>query len=231
MYNRPYGKSLLGSVIVGLWVALASSAQASPELINNGGFDTAGTPPNFPPGWSGTAVNAFVNDHSNAGITIDSFPAHATSGSFSAYLGNQAAYVPPGFATAPGNLTLYQDIATTAGQTYNLTFDLANDPSFPGGANEFDTLVGLNGVDYSEFDTNLPTFGYQNVSDIFVASAPSTRILFSFHNDPGFFRLDSVSATLVPTPELDANSSALPLAFCLGSLLLLGSRRHQTRPA
>jgi hypothetical protein len=169
-------------------LALAPAAMAN--QVVNGGFEDF---PDFT-GWT-------VNDPS--GFTLVGHdPAFAHSGNNKAFLG------------ATGLLgTLSQNVMTSAGTGYTLSFFLANDGGAP--PNEFD--VFWNGVEiFSE--VNAPhNPSYTNFTFSVVGGAgASTPLVFQYRNDADFFRLDDVS---VGVPDTGSTLwMALPV---VGALVIL----------
>jgi hypothetical protein len=137
--------------------------------VKNGGFESG----DFAPGWtlSGDTSFAFVSGGGH-------------SGSYEALLG-----------TSGGTGILSQSIATTAGQTYSVSFWLANDR----GSNEFQ--VFWNGISTPVIDlANSNAFDYNLFQFTGAATGASTTIAFDFQND-SVFHLDDVTANPVPEPS------------------------------
>jgi hypothetical protein len=90
--------------------------------------------------------------------------------------------------------TLSQTIATTAGQTYTLSFWLQNEGS---GGNDFaaiwkgQTLLSL---------TNAAKFGYTEYTYTVTATGSTTTLEFSAANNPSQWDLDNISLTANSTP-------------------------------
>jgi hypothetical protein len=131
---------------------------------------------------------------------------HTGDGAFSAFLG----------ATGPSENVLSQTIATQLGHQYKVDFFLENTVGAP---NAFKASFGSGGVSL----TNAEQFGWQEFSFDVFATAPSTTLTFSAHNQPGFFLLDDVSVTEVPEP-----ATAMILGAGLG---LTGLRRNRRKDA
>jgi hypothetical protein len=175
---------------------VAFSPLALGDLVVNGGFEDS---PDFN-GWTVNDPSFFTNVGTN--------PAFAHSGNNKANLG------------ATGLLGyLSQNIATTPGGNYVLSFWLANDvlgsltPT-----NEFD--VYWNGSLILSL-TNAPAFAYTNyIFPNLFATGASTTLEFDYRNDEDFYRLDDVS---VNVPD---SGSTIWLAFSsLGFLCLVNSLR------
>lgn len=173
------------------------AAAASAQLVN-GGFENG----DFS-GWMVTDPSGFSN--------IGSDPALANSGTYHANLG------------AFGLLgSLSQTFSTAAGSSYNLSFALANDGTFP--PNEFD--VFWNGALVFSL-SNYPALPYVNFSVANLnTTGTSTTLEFRYRNDADFFRLDDVSASVVP----EASTTSLAL-LGLGLTSLVHYRRTKGRPS
>jgi large repetitive protein len=83
--------------------------------------------------------------------------------------------------------TLSQTIATTAGQTYTVTFWLQNDTA---GTNDFS--ASWNGQKLVSL-TNAAQFGYTEYTYTVTATGSTSTLQFSAKNDPSEFLLDNVS--------------------------------------
>jgi hypothetical protein len=171
---------------IGAWTANAN-------LVVNGGFETG----DFT-GWT-------VNDPSNfSGVGND--PGLAHSGNHYAFLG----------ATPnTGMLSQTQNLMTTAGTFYTLSFWLANDitSQLPPGTTSFEAL--WNGAPVFNI-SNPAAFDYTLFSFSVQATGPSTVLEFDYRHDNDFWRLDDVSVN-VP----DSGSTiwlALPIFAGLGLL-------------
>ena len=154
-------KALL--ILAGAALAFATPAAAQ-ELVTNGGFETG----NFS-GFTQTG---------NTGFTTVSTLAPA-SGIYSGRFGS---------VNSVGGIT--QTLATTAGQSYLISFDLAN---LAGGTpNFYEVLFGGTQLFTA---TNTSAFGYMNFSTTSVASGASTVLAFNFQHNPNYFYLDNISVT------------------------------------
>lgn len=108
-----------------------------------------------------------------------------------------------------------QDIATTAGSAYDVTFYLYGS----GTPNQLD-LYWDGGLAASWVNVSIPSwtiFGWSNL----VASSGSTELKFGFRNDPSYLHLDDIAVD-----ETGAVPEPSTLWLCgAGALLLLARRR------
>jgi hypothetical protein len=170
------------------------------NIVNNPGFETG----DFT-GWT-------VNDPSNfTGVGNDAAFAH--SGTHYAFLG-----------ATPNTGSLSQSLATMAGQSYTLSFWLANDAT-PGLGPTTAFAAFFNGVSVFALPGNSPVFGYtQFTISGLVATGAATTLEFRYRHDNDFFRLDDVS---VSVPEAFSTIWLSLPAF--GALGLLHFSRARTR--
>ena len=151
--------------------SLVCFGSASGQVVN-GGFETG----DFT-GWTFVDSSNFTNVGSN--------PLFAHSGTYHANLG------------AEGVLgSLSQNVGTTSGTQYDLTFWLANDSG--ASPNEFDVL--WNGVTVLSL-SDAPVFNYTQYSLLVTATSSSSSLEFQYRNDDDFFRLDDVLINVVPEPS------------------------------
>ncbi len=101
----------------------------------------------------------------------------------------------------PDNGYLTQDVATTPGERYAVSFWLAS-AAYYGATTPNDFTAMWNGsVLYSQ--TNLAEFGWTNMQYVVLATAATTTLEFSFNNSPAAFGLDDVRVEAVPAPTLE----------------------------
>ncbi len=166
----------LAAVTAILVLSLARRADAQ---VVNGGFETGD--------FTGWTVNDTTGPLGTGFTNVNSFPDTiiSHSGNYHANLGAEG-----GFGT------LSQNVATVAGDNYQLTFWMANDSSAL--TEEFNAFWNGNEI------LNLvqqPIQNYTQYSFTVSATSSSTPLEFQYRNDDDFFRLDDVSATVVSVPE------------------------------
>ncbi|MDQ6654758.1 MAG: PEP-CTERM sorting domain-containing protein [Verrucomicrobiota bacterium] len=184
---------LLGAAAL-LAFTFAPSAQAQFNLITNGGFED---------GFSNWIL---------------------TPGTFS-FAGQNATFAQSGIGYAnlerTGSIgTLSQTISTVPGQTYSISFYLANDSGVA--PNSFAAAFGPSGAPSQFSIVNSPAFAYTNITFSTVATTTSSVLQFRFQHDDDFFRLDTV--TVVPEPS----TNALMLLSGIGVVGFVYHRRRQS---
>lgn len=163
-----------------------SGAQAATNLVVNGSFELGAANIGSFQGWQTTLGDAstFVDSNGQTGTHYG----QASDGLWSAFFGSTA---------ASGGSTISQTLGTAAGQTYRLSFDLANDNA---GSPAFNGLtVKLDGATVLSF-SNLATRDYAVVSTTFIATGMSQLLSISAFNDTGYLEVDRVSVSAVPEP-------------------------------
>ncbi len=175
------------SCLAALFLSFLAST-ASAQLVVNGGFESGG----FSPGWTFTDPSGFT--------FVNNDPTLAHSGFDFAFLG-----------ASPGPGTLLQTLATTTGQTYQLSFWLASDKSTPTATVDNSFAVLWNGSTVFS-QTNVPALGttnpYMNITiDNLAAAGAISSLEFRYVNNDDFFRLDDVA--LLAVPEMSATSFIL----------------------
>ena len=188
-------KSLLILGLSTVLIGTTTSATYAANLVGNGDFETGFL------GWTQSG--------NNRSPYIDNTDAY--SGTSSAAL------------DAVGSLGfLSQNLVTTLGETYSLTYYLESDGSTP---NEFKTTVGGNVL----FDqTNIPEQSFSKYKSNFAATSSSTQLEFGFKNDPGFLHLDKVSVNVAAVPEPSESLGILLIGFLGVSSLIQRALRQQS---
>jgi hypothetical protein len=175
-------------------------ANASSNLVTNGSFETG----DFT-GWSVSGDTGF------AGVCdVSSCP-----GGYTPQDGNYAAYFGPVGDTA----TISQNIATTPGESYTLSFYLAAPEN--GTPNYFSVTFGSSSFSFSNFGAS---FDWQQFTMTTVATTDQTPLSFTFRNDPSYWFLDNV--TVQPTGGTVPEPGTLAL-FGTGALGLAGFARRK----
>ena len=167
-------KMVLGAMVAALGVAVGISGPAhAVELVTNGSFESG----DFT-GWT-LAGNTGFTGVECPGVGF----AGPGDGACDAFLG------PVG-----SNGTPSQTLNTMPGRFYNINFDFQPDGGTPSNFSAvWDAQPALFSV------TNPPGSAYQILHFTALATAATTSLTFSFRDDPGFLKLDSVSVA-VPEP-------------------------------
>ncbi|HKW03408.1 MAG TPA: hypothetical protein VJN96_26520 [Vicinamibacterales bacterium] len=171
------------------------------NIVLNPGFETDAFPP-----WVANPSSSFAWSVTGASVFAHTGQFYASTGC----VGPQCITPDP----SSGGAWLYQDLATTPGATYNLSFWYAPDGGVP---NEF--VVLWNGVQVLDILNSATGFVFNQFTVAgLVAPGPTTRLEFLGRQDPGFDGLDDVC---VDRPGGDcAGAAAVPEPM---SLVLLGS--------
>jgi hypothetical protein len=174
---------------------------------------------------SASAQNLIVNGGFEDGFASWTL----TPGTFS-FAGNDPmfAHQGNGFANLEATgfvASLSQSFNTVVGQTYSISFFLANDvPIQPFSFSAtFGPTGGSTAPQYTL--TNTGMFGYTRISFDAVASSTNSTLRFDFRHDEDFFRLDTVS--VVPEPS----TNVLMILSGAGLLGFVQYRRVKARRA
>ncbi len=189
------------AALVLYWSDVSSVAAAN--LVINGGFET------------GNLVSGWNQNPNQLGVVIDLNAPVGINGGGASYVHSGT----HGLAAGPSSLRfLSQTLATTVGESYDLSFWLfnqqqgtTNSPTFfgvswNGGAN----LVSL---------SNTAAFAFTQYSFTgLVATSTSTTLQFSFMHNPSYWGLDDVSVVVSGpaannTPDGGASAGLLGLAL------------------
>ena len=165
-----FGSVIAASVIAGL-ALFASAAQASPNLVANGSFETG----DF------TSWTQF----GNTGFT-------GVSGTFGGIAPTDGLF--QGFFGPVGSTGgIQQSIATGTGITYIVSFDLFN---FGGTPNSF--IADFGGTLLSLTDD--AGLGYTTFTYMVTTSGGPTDLIFTTQQDPSYWLLDHISVVETPEP-------------------------------
>ena len=158
---------------------LTAGTSVAQNLINNSGFE-AGTA-----GWYATG--------NQDGYTS----VNGCSDTTCPFAGNLQAWF--GAVNAPGGLA--QDVATTAGANYEVSFWLANDGNdadiMPGDHTSIEVTFG--GVTLMA-ENDAVAYGYRFFDFVVTANGPVSALNFSVRQDPYYYYLDQVTVTETPEP-------------------------------
>ncbi|MDY0745938.1 PEP-CTERM sorting domain-containing protein [Paucibacter sp. R3-3] len=182
--------SLLSAATAAALLCCAASARA--DLVTNGGFETG----DFT-GWT-TNINPVYD-------AVDTLAPH--DGTYAAYFGNGSVS------------TISQDLATTAGTHYMLSFWLMNEADVTGASAPNSFAVLLDGATALSLNNEL-AFGYTEYNIFFDGTGGLVNLSFAASQTFAFWDLDSVSVN-VPEPD------GLALAGLAGILALGASRRRR----
>lgn len=180
--------------------ATAAWAGTQSNLVTNGGFETG----DFT-GWSLSGDTGFVGVCS----------ASTCPGGFAPFDGTYAGYFGPVGDTA----TISQNIATTPGDEYALSFYLANPQG--GTPNYFKVSFGSASFSFTNFGSS---FSWQQFTLTTMATSSDTLLSFTFQNDPGYFFLDDVQVSQVGGTIPEPGTLAL---FGSGVLAIVGIGRRK----
>jgi hypothetical protein len=147
-------------------------------------------------------------------------------------VGGDAAFAHSGtnyanLGSTPGTGSLSQSFSTIAGQSYSLSFWLANDISPGPAGNSFRVL--FNGVQVFSL-TNSGAFSYTQFGALnLVATGASSSIEFVYNHNNDFWRLDDVNVSPSGVPEAFSTIwLALPAFGALGMLQFSRARSRKS---
>ena len=223
--------------ILALAVSVSTATTAfGQNLILNGSFEADGQ--------VGTTVDTNVNSSTISNWNLQTTASSSAYVVFLAPGGNEPNPADGsfllnigGFGTDKGVGTLWQDFATTPGQTYDVGFFFGRNNNDPNGtavvsvqASLFDIVGGVpSGGALSLFDSgNAPTTGaIGNLTPMnfqFTATGNTSRLLFADTTTSTTFSLNFDAVSVVAAAAVPEPSSAM-LAVCSGAMLLLRRRR------
>jgi hypothetical protein len=147
---------------------IAAGANASAELVTNGGFETG----NFS-GWT---------QFGNTGATgVVGASQYVHSGTFGAAFGA---------IDSPGGI--FQSLSTTVGATYAVSFWMSIDSGTPNSM----TFNWDDGADELSL-VDAPVQGMTHYTYLLTASSASTDLRFNIRHDPNWYGLDDISVNQV----------------------------------
>jgi len=213
---------MLRFALAAVALSLVPTTAFSAELVTNGGFENPAVsppccstvPPESLPGWTATPnVNVVLGTYSS------------TNGNL-AYEGNQ--YLD--LVGQGGTGSIFQDLVTTAGQAYTLTFAYSHNLFTPSSATSASASVSVGSLfDIVMHDTgDTSNLDWHVFSGTFTAGGPTTRLTFT--NLTGGVNegvlLDGVSVAAVP----EASTWMMMLVGFAGMGMVMRRRRSQRLP-
>ncbi|HUI85102.1 MAG TPA: DUF642 domain-containing protein [Candidatus Binatia bacterium] len=180
---------------------LAIGTLASAQLVQNGGFETG----DFTD-WTVSGDTSFIGV-----CSVSTCP-----GNFAPFEGTYAGFFGPVGDTA----SISQEIPTTPGQQYSLSFYLANPQG--GTPNFFSVQFGDAVFSITNFGV---AFGWQQFTLSDLASSNETLLSFTFRNDPSYWFLDDVSVVQSGTGTVPEPGTLVLLAT--GVLGIAGVARRK----
>lgn len=177
------------SHIIGAVALAAASVGAQANVLVNGSFEAGGSTKPFDTIYAAGPLAGWTVNFGSIDL-INSYWT-ASNGSKSIDLSGNSAGV------------ISQTFATTAGQTYHISFDLAGNPD---GDLSKAVLVGLSSTAFYTFDATgknkTTNMGWVTKSFDYVATGSSATLSFASLNNSAYgAALDNVSVTAVPEPE------------------------------
>jgi flagellin len=156
------------------------------NLVANGSFELGTLGIGSFQGWQTNLgdISTFVDSSGQTGPLYG----QAFDGLWAAYFGSTA---------ADGGASISQSLATTIGQQYLLTFELANDN---GGLPPINNFIATVGAQQAFSFTNLPAQPYTSYQFTFIAASNQTPLTLFGSNDNSYLELDDVAVVPVPEP-------------------------------
>lgn len=214
------GFCMLRHILAAAAIGLIPTSAYSAELVTNGGFEQPvvsppccnTVPPDSLNGWTATP---------NVNVVLGTFS--STNGNL-AFEGDQ--YLD--LVGQGGTGSIYQDLTTTAGQMYELTFAFSHNLFTPSSATSASASVEVGSLfDVIMHDTGDTTnLDWQTYTGLFTATGSTTRLTFTNLTggvNEGIF-LDAVSVAAVPEP---ATWGLMLLGFAGIGMSMRGRRRNQ----
>jgi MYXO-CTERM domain-containing protein len=184
-------KGLGFALLAGAAVVVAQSS-ARAELVVNGGFENA-----IPFGWTSLPSGGF----SNFGTVGTQFHSGVSSAFFAHPFGQDDAFV--------------QTLATTAGQSYTLSFWVFNAQQ-----NSDHLRISFEGVQvFDALPLNIPLSQWTQVSTTITATLNGSQLRVAGYDIPDRFYVDDISVTQTPAPG----------AAALGAMATLFAARRRRR--
>jgi len=202
-------KPLAASLALLAALVAPAASHAAANLVVNGSFEQGPAGLGSFDGWTTTLgdANTYVDSSGVTGPLAN----EASDGLWSAYFGTQAAL---------GGATIAQSLATTAGDSYVLSFDVANDNWGGVASNGLVASAGTSVFSLSNVDDQ----GYLHEAISFVAGSAPTQLSFAAFNDTGWLQIDNVVVTAAAVPEPSAAQSMFT-ALLLASAVATWKRR------
>ena len=189
--NGIYGATLvLSNQSSHLTQSLAFTANVNQNLVQNGGFETG----NYT---SWTLSDSGGPDLVDNGATSVITP---YDGSYEFAFGQANSYA-----------YLSQNLPTTPGQTYLLSFWVSNPTTGGFGKTEkFKANWNTNSTSTNNIYnlSNPSSFGWTQKTFVVTATGTNTTLQFAVRNDPGYFGLDDVSVTPISLPTITQQPSS-----------------------
>jgi choice-of-anchor C domain-containing protein len=184
-----FSKTRLAALALAVTAPMASAA---PNLITNGSFESNVF------GFSGSVSTLSAGSNALTGWTINSGTVDLVNTYWAASQGQYSLDL-----SGEQDGTISQSFATVVGQTYQVSFDMAGNPT--DGDKVKYLQVGLSNLPLYEFDTTGKThsnMGWTTKTFVFQAVSTSSTLFFAgLQDSPYGVALDNVSVSAVPEPE------------------------------